>query len=116
MADNDLIRRGDALELVLKLSADDNASWGVIMEDLRALPAAEVAPHDPAKVQALTAEQGAIISAYTGYMAGSFSALHAYAERKLGRPIWTHQFPSVADELREAAKADFVGIAAMKEG
>lgn len=58
----------------------------------------------------LTTEQGAIVSAYTGYLACSFSALHAYAERKLGRPIWTHQFPAIAEELREASKSDFIAM------
>lgn len=62
------------------------------------------------KVKPLTPEQAAIVSAYTGYLVGSFRDMHEYAERKLGRSIWTHQFPSVSDELREAAKSDFIAL------
>lgn len=58
----------------------------------------------------LTKEQAAIIGAYTGYAAGPFSDIHGYAEKVLGRPVWTHQFPKIADELREAAKADFLAL------
>lgn len=60
----------------------------------------------------LTREQAAVISAYTGYLCGSFSALHEYAEKVLGRPVWTHQFGDkvVADELRGASKADFLSL------
>ena len=60
----------------------------------------------------VTIEQAAIISAYTGFLLGSFSAMHEYAEKKLGRPIWTHEFASEAltAELREAAMDDFVNL------
>lgn len=62
--------------------------------------------------QRLTKEQAAIIGAYTGITASSFSVVHEYAERKLGRPIWTHQFASknLAEELKEAAREDFLAI------
>ena len=60
----------------------------------------------------LTKGQAAIIGAYTGFTCGPFSDLHAYAERVLGRPVWTHQFANEAleTELREAAKADFLAL------
>ena len=60
-------------------------------------------------VPRLTLEQSAIIGAFTGVMCGPFSALHRYAEAKLGRPIWTHQFADgeLASELKEAARQDF---------
>lgn len=62
----------------------------------------------------LTREQAAIIGAFTGYAAGPFSDIHGYAEKVLGRPIWTHEFATkaVTDALREAARADFVALAA----
>lgn len=61
----------------------------------------------------LTKEQAAIIGAYTGVLCGPFSDLHEYAERKIGRPIWTHEFanPSLNDELREVCRDDFRAIA-----
>lgn len=58
----------------------------------------------------LTKEQAVIIGAYTGYAAGPFPDIHEYAEKVLGRPIWTHQFPQITEELREASKADFLAL------
>ena len=61
----------------------------------------------------LTKEQAAIIGAYTGIALGPFSDIHEYAERILGRPIWTHEFASktVIAELRGASKADLLSLA-----
>lgn len=60
----------------------------------------------------LTKEQAAIIGAYTGITCSPFSAIHEYAEKKLGRPIWTHQFgdEALAEELKAAAKEDFIAL------
>jgi hypothetical protein len=57
----------------------------------------------------MTKREGAIISAYTGIMIGSFSDMHEYAEEKLARPIFTHEFANEAlvKELKNAAKEDF---------
>jgi hypothetical protein len=53
-----------------------------------------------------------IISAYTGYLCVEFSKMHAAVEKKLGRPIWTHEFPIIMDsEIRPAFKDDFVAMA-----
>lgn len=62
----------------------------------------------------LTKEQGAIISAFTGILAGKFSDFAEYAERIIGRPIWTHQYPGLSAQIKEAARADFMAI--MPEG
>jgi len=62
----------------------------------------------------LTKEQAAIIGAYTGYSAGPFADIQEYAEKVLGRPIWTHEFANkklVAD-LQEASKVDFISLCA----
>lgn len=60
----------------------------------------------------LTAEQAAIIGAYTGIACGNFHGIHLYAEKKLGRPIWTHEFASksVWEELKEKSKEDFLSL------
>ena len=63
----------------------------------------------------MTKRQAAIISAFTGILAGPFEDLHEYAEEVLGRPVMTHQFPSVADELKEAARSDFGELEAVRE-
>lgn len=68
----------------------------------------------------LTKHQAAVIGAYTGYALGPFSDIHEYAEKVLGRPIWTHQFAEKGfqEELRNAAKDDLLSISYVqsKEG
>lgn len=61
----------------------------------------------------MTKREAAIVSAYTGFLLGSFTDMHAYAEEVLGRPVFTHEFGAtqVADALRQASKADFVSLA-----
>lgn len=56
--------------------------------------------------------EGAIISAYTGFLCGSFSAFHEYAEQIMKHPIWTHQFgdKEMAAKIKEASKADFLKL------
>ena len=63
-------------------------------------------------VPRLTKEQAAIIGAFTGVAVGSFGDIQEYAERLLGRPLWTHEFASkeLAAELREAARPDLLAI------
>ena len=63
-------------------------------------------------MERLTKEQAAIIGAYTGFICGPFADIHEYAERKLGRPIWTHGFghPDLIEELQQAAKEDFLAL------
>ncbi len=43
-------------------------------------------------------------------MIGEFSDFHAYAEEVMGRPLFTHEFPSIAEKLKEKSKKDFMGI------
>lgn len=58
----------------------------------------------------LTKREAAVISAYTGYLIGNFADMHEYAEELFDRPIFTHEFPGLADKLRERARADFLAI------
>lgn len=60
----------------------------------------------------MTKQEAAIVAAYTGYLIGQFSDMHEYIERILGRPVFTHELGSkaLAEQIREAAKADFVGM------
>ena len=58
----------------------------------------------------LTREQGAILTAFTGIACGSFSDFAEYAEGKFGRPIWTHEYPSLEDKLKEVSREDFMAI------
>lgn len=60
----------------------------------------------------LTKEQAAIVGAFTGITASNFSIIHEYAEEKLGRAIFTHEFATkeLAEELKNASKSDFLAI------
>lgn len=58
----------------------------------------------------MTKREAAIVSAYTGYLIGEFSDFQAYAEEIMGRPIFTHEFPNIADEVTEKSKKDFMSI------
>jgi hypothetical protein len=60
----------------------------------------------------LTKEQASILGAYTGILCGNFGDFHKYAEKILGRPIWTHEFASekFVEELKQKSKKDFLSI------
>jgi len=65
----------------------------------------------------LDREQAAIVSAFTGFLAGPFSDLQAYADRVLGYETYTHEFGSkdFANRLKEAARPDFLAIVAKED-
>jgi len=60
----------------------------------------------------MTKHEAAVISAYTGIMVGSFSDMHKYAEKKLNRPIFTHEFADkdLYKELKEKSHDDLIKI------
>lgn len=64
----------------------------------------------------LTKEQAAIIGLYTGITCGPFSDIHELAEKLAKKPIWTHQFPGLADQLKELAKPLFLSICHEENG
>lgn len=57
----------------------------------------------------LTKEQAVILSAFTGLKMCKFDDLHAYIERKLGRPVFTHELASedIWESIKEASRKDF---------
>lgn len=61
----------------------------------------------------LSSEQRVICTGFTGILFGSFSEFHADAEKRLGQPIFTHEFANkdLADQLKELYRSDFVAIA-----
>lgn len=63
-------------------------------------------------MERLTKEQAAVIGAFTGFLSGPFSDLQEYAEKKFGRPVWTHEFGSreFSSQLKELAREDFISI------
>ena len=60
----------------------------------------------------LMKQEAAIVSAYTGFLLGSFNDMHEYAEKIMGRPIYTHEFADkiLVEELKQKAKQDFITI------
>lgn len=62
----------------------------------------------------MTKEEKLIVSAYTGVLMTDFSDLHEFIEKKLGRPVWTHELANelVANELKNAVKEDFLKLCA----
>lgn len=65
----------------------------------------------------MTDRERAIVMAYTGIVMLCGDKLHIfweYVSEKLGRQIWTHEFVSQADTIKELSKEDFFGLCAGK--
>ena len=62
----------------------------------------------------MTKYEAIVVSAYTGFLMCDFGDVHEYIEKKLGRPVWTHEFAdkSIWEEIREKTKPDFLKICA----
>lgn len=60
----------------------------------------------------MTKKEAAIVSAYTGYLIGSFDAMQQYVDSLLGEPTWTHMYASreFSERVRELAKPDFISM------
>lgn len=63
-----------------------------------------------------TKEQAIIVSAYTGVMACNFSDMHGEVEKRLGRPVFTHEFPALSEKIRELFREDFISMCTNQEG
>jgi hypothetical protein len=61
-------------------------------------------------MQKLTQEQALVITGYTGILACKFSDFHADCVKRLGRPIFTHEFanPKVKEEIENSYRPDFM--------
>jgi len=55
----------------------------------------------------MTKQEKIILSAYTGILMCDFSDVHEYIEKKLGRPVFTHEMENdiVLEELRQKTKS-----------
>ena len=60
----------------------------------------------------LTKEQAVILTGFTGLIHGSFGDFHQDVEKRLGRPVWTHEFASkkMKEELKELYRDDFIAM------
>lgn len=60
----------------------------------------------------MTKHEAIVISAYTGVLMCDFDDMHGYIEKKLGRPVFTHELASeqIQQEIEDKTKADFLAI------
>jgi hypothetical protein len=61
----------------------------------------------------LDLDQAVAISAYTGIMCCMFSDMHSEVEKRLGRPVFTHEFASKdlwENQIKPAFKDDFLAL------
>ena len=60
----------------------------------------------------MTKKEGAIITAYTGYLIGSIHDFYAYVEELTGESYMTHDYadPALTDKIQALAKKDFIKI------
>lgn len=61
----------------------------------------------------MTKQECAIVEAYTGYVmcAGEDRKyFYRYVDRIMGRPVYTHEHPTLSGEIRKRAKEDFVNL------
>ena len=61
----------------------------------------------------MTLREKAVCEVFTGvcFCAGEQrGAVYEYASELIGRPIFTHEFYTLAEKLKELARADFVAI------
>lgn len=65
----------------------------------------------------LTKEQAVIIMGFTGISTCPFSVFHEDVEKRLGRPVFTHQFGNkeFADEIKELYREDFINLCVVGE-
>ena len=61
----------------------------------------------------LTKEQAIIISGYTGFLICQFSDLQNDVEKRVGRPVWTHEMGDAQfmENLQALYREDFIALA-----
>lgn len=60
----------------------------------------------------MTKREGAIVSAYTGFLIGDFSEMHKYTEELMGRQVMTLEFADkdFVKKLQNKSREDFINI------
>jgi len=68
-------------------------------------------------MQKLTKEQGIVITGFTNTLCCSFSDFHEDVEKRIGRPVYTHEFgdKEFSNRLREAYREDFMELVGAKK-
>lgn len=65
----------------------------------------------------MTKQEKIIVSAYTGVLMCDFDDVHEYIQKKLGRPVFTHELEDkdIQKEIEEKSKEDFLEICNREE-
>lgn len=61
----------------------------------------------------MTTREAAVIMAYTGVallVGDDLDIFHRYVQELMERPVWTHEFPFLADEIKRRAEPEFMDI------
>ena len=60
----------------------------------------------------MTKQEKLIVSAYTGILMTDFSDFHEFIEKRLDRPVWTHELANkeFIKELKESVEDDFLRL------
>ena len=61
----------------------------------------------------MTKHECAVVMAYTGVcmLTGEdFDIFHRYVEKLMERPVWTHELPALADEIKRRAERNFIEL------
>lgn len=65
----------------------------------------------------MTKQEKIIVSAYTGVLMCDFDDVHEYIQKKLGRPVYTHELADkgIQKEVKEKSHEDFLEICNREE-
>lgn len=65
----------------------------------------------------MTKQEKIIVSAYTGVLMCDFDDVNEYIQKKLGRPVFTHELADkdIQKEIEEKTKEDFLEICIREE-
>lgn len=61
----------------------------------------------------MTKRECAIVMAFTGVVmlkSKDMDIFYQYLSEKMGRPIYSHEIPIIADEIKESAREDFTNL------
>lgn len=65
----------------------------------------------------LTKEQAIVITGFTGVTACKFGDFHGDVEKRLGHPVWTHQFgdKEFMEKIQDLYREDFLAMLGTEE-
>ena len=65
----------------------------------------------------LTKEQAIVVMGYTNHTTLDFSLFHEDVEKRLGRPVWTHEFANqdFSNLVQNLYKEDFISMCYSEE-